>query len=298
MAATAALTSCFPDEPSGQIVTYQYGGESCFNRVTDTQTGEVFIGLNPSYSMTFDTSKKSVDVNMQSIQLSNTLNGLTFKLPTMSYEFNTQTAFIESSISAPVAPLNTGELYKFNSLRLDAAPGRIILDRLFPVYNLEYTVNDRYHVRVFPIHPVYVGTTSAVRDGGPAYMPADGEWPVFGLSINPVKNTATIEVVEARFEQSMPPFNFTVKDIPVKFTEREIRSTAAVTDSFPVMSTGGTTQLYKCTVTDVTISSDIVSGNTVIGFYIDLTSLGGTLNYGRYAVTANLGYFFKVGSAL
>lgn len=293
LALGASLTSCLKDEPNGQVVTYEYGNSLCFNRVTDLQTGDVMIGYNPLYTFQYDTYKKTVDLKMYNISLSPTMSGLNFTLPTTSYEFNTQNAFVESTLTG-VEASNTGSLYKFDTVDLATAPGRIIGQTVFPIYNLGYTVNSRYSVRVFPVQTVLIGTTTAVRDGGAPFLPKGDIQPVYAITLNPKENKASLGVASAYLEESMAPFNFVVTDIPVQLNDRGYEFKASGT--YKVKTQDGTTDLYSCTVENLSCTTDIVSGTSVLQFRINLTSYGSQQGkYGVYDVTAYLGYFYPAG---
>lgn len=256
--AALAMTSCLSGTPDNkQEISLFYSGEECFNRVVDLETGEVLISVNPTYKMTFEMIHNKLDIEISNIQLANGFSGLSFKLPTMDFQYDAQTGFIVAK-GTDIVPSNATGSYVFDSFTLQAMPSRYIDNTNCPVYQVDFTVNGRYHVTAFPTTTVLVGTTRAQDKADfSAFSTKD---PYLVIGVDPAKSTGTVVIGNARFSSAMLTTTLKAVDLPVTITDNGYEiATPADTDHQIVTLTGK--PIEGCTFSDLKVSY-LLSGAT------------------------------------
>lgn len=290
-------TSCLGDDPEySQELNMNYAGEACFNRVVDLETGESLVSGNPSYSMKFvnDGKKSSMTMEMSGIQLSSGFSGLAFKLPELGYSFNSDTDYFTST-GTDLKPLNAGDSYTFDKFSLRFIPTRNVDGLNCPVYLIDYTVNNRYQVTVFPTTPVLFATSTG-RDEvtGDEYVNNDINAYV-SAKIDPAKMTARVSLAKAQFGHGMITSNLIIKDLAVKLEGNSILISSPEDQTLTIYNTNNK-PYNKSTVTNLSMRLDITAGVGVLtGDFVIDNPLGAEPGYmpEKYAVTINLNYFYK-----
>ena len=157
IAATLSLTSCLGSSSAGQKYTFNYGPNDCFNRVVDTQTGETYIGLNPTYKFEFDMTEEKVAIEMSNLKLTSGYQGLSFRFPELPYKIDTNDSFFVT-MASNLMPIGQTSAYLFDDFTLRAYPFRS-----YPVYVIDFTLDNRYRVTTYPILPTYLGSVIATN---------------------------------------------------------------------------------------------------------------------------------------
>lgn len=258
-AGALSLTSCFDhDNDFEQTININYGQNDCFNRVTDLSTGEVTYNLSPSYSFSFESNVNStkVAIGMTNIQLSSDQSGLSFKFPILPVTGNQQDGFIELKKN-DLTPDNTSD-YVFTRLDFRALVGYRAYGN---VYNLEYLINGRYQVTVFPREMVYLGTVSSLNLNNNETYTSDPKDPQpYAVKIDPQKMIASFGVQGVKYGSSMPPATFMVKDLPVTLTATGY--TINVAEAQKVYTLTGT-EIANSSIKDLRIDATLTQGANI-----------------------------------
>lgn len=294
LTAAFSFSSCLDSDSSSQTHTFSFGGENCFNIVRDIESGDQLISLNPYYRFEYDFTQGTVDVEMSNVQLASGFGGLSFKLPTMKVSFLSNEGFY-SSTETNVTPLNTQSSYVFNTFNLRSIPMLRWYNTDIPVWCLNYTVNNRYQVTMYPTKNNYFGTTIATKTNevGPAanYSGTETGYVVTLNVKDPSKPTATLYVQNSKFSENMPAVNFYVKDLPVSFDGRGY-SLHFEGSTFDIYSTANGKKMDDSSISDLVVEATLTSGAN-INFKCDLGS-----SYGSYKISSSLGYFIRVDNSL
>ena len=285
-------TSCLDEKENRQEITLNYSGELCFNRVFDRETGNTLITLNPSYEFTYDLIGQTVNITMSGIQLAEGFGGLSFKLPKLSYKITDKSPFYITE-GTDIVPMNVGQGYVFNKFRLQALPGRYIDNVNCPVYLMEFTVNDRYEVTVFPTNPILVGSSTALRTDDSSQSRYTKENCIVSISIEPQKMTAKITALKSEFSAGMPETSLAFADVPVEIFATGMRFHTEPGTEHKVLNTNNS-QMNTCTYTDLDFAYSL-NGTSTASYSIDLTSKSDSYHtFGIYDVSMQLGYLFTV----
>ncbi len=259
--ACLTTSSCIDEKENRQDVYLNYGGELCFNRITDLETGEVAYSLNPSYQMLFELLQGNVTVDMTNIQVANGFSGLAFKLPSMKFEWDDNTSFYVAK-GTDIVPENAAGSYVFTSFRLDAMPGRTVQSTLAPVYLLDYTINGRYRINVFPTAPILVGELTATNaDGGSE--PFTSRSPYLTMRIFPEKMQANIMIGSAQFANGMIVNDMVIKNVPLTCTATGY-SLALPDDAPAQIYYTNDAPIEKCSAENLKIDFDLATGATTL----------------------------------
>ena len=210
-----AFTSCLSSSgESKNEATITYGGSLCFNRVTDLQTGETFNTSDPQYSFLLDYTNQLVTPSMTNLKLAEDASGLSFKLPSLKVNLNSQDySYTVNGID--LIPEGASQQYVFSTFSFKA------IDRAFrtnsgtyiysPVYDISYTVNGRYSVTVYPTRYDLLGTTTSNADGKDPYTSTK---PIYSITLDTSKKTANLTLTDAVFASGHTTMKFGVKDLP------------------------------------------------------------------------------------
>lgn len=287
------LTSCIKESENRQDVYLNYGGELCFNRITDLETGDVAYSLNPSYQMLFELLHGNVTVDMTNIQVANGFSGLAFKLPAMKFELDPNTSFYVAK-GTDIVPENAAGSYVFTSFRLDAMPGRTVQSTLAPVYLLEYTINNRYLVNVFPTTPILVGELNATNTAEGS-TPFTSRSPYLTMRVFPEKMQANVMIGSAQFDKDMIVNDIVIKNVPLTCTQAGY-SLALPADTPVQLYYTNDSEISKCTAENLKIDFNLSTGATTLTGRFNLYDrLGDDHDPEQsFDVTMNLSYTYIV----
>ncbi|MCM1522276.1 MAG: hypothetical protein NC039_06450 [Muribaculaceae bacterium] len=292
----AMSTSCMDDNKENyQEVILTYGGEQCFNIVTDKETGEELISGNPNYKMTFEQIGGTLKLEISNVQFASGYYGLSFKLPTMNFTYDTNTGYFKAN-GKDLIPTNATGSYIFNDFSLKMVPTRIIDEANCPIYLINYTVNDKYDVTVIPTTPVLVGTTtSAIYEGeelsGETFTLENR---ILSATVDPVKKTARIVIPQATFEEQMMPRNIVMKNLPVTISSKGFSVETAEGETIQIYNQVDNA-LPDWTATNLKFDYDVATGNTTLTAHFKLFNQVGMDDLMKeYDVKIEAGYFFDV----
>ena len=292
LAATLSLTSCLGSTSDEQVLTYNYGSsESCFNRVIDLQDGSEFIASSPSYNLKYTPAEAQVEITLSNIILSPAASPLSFKFPAMKYTQDQLDGFIVTT-GHSIVPENAGNsTYVFDTFNLRAYFGRP--SHLGSVYYIRYQLDinnePRYEVTTYAKRNAYVGPVIATDlTDNSVYNTAnnlDAQADTYYIvNLDQEKRTATLQVYNGKYSDSMTPLVFMVKDLPYTYTEYGYTIVAGTDNALPVYTaTSGEKPAEGLEMTDLSIVGNLQNGAT-IRFKCNLG------DNDKYNVTANLRY--------
>lgn len=291
-----ASTSCLnTDDDNSQKVILTYGGDQCFNRVVDLETGDALISGNPSYKMTFEQLKGKYDLEMSNIQLSNGYFGMSFQLPTLDYTYSSETGFF--SVSAKdVSPTNANGSYVFNDFQFKMIPTRMVNGVNCPVYTFQYVVNNKFRVTTFPTTPVLLGTlTSQVYDNGvPSGETFKNNTSYLALTIDPVNMKAKVVIEDALFEKEMMTRDIVIKDMAVSISDSDVAFSTPEGQELKLYTTTDR-EMPQCSARDLKFTYNVLTGIASFSGHFELFDLTGVENEeSAYDVDMNLSYFFNI----
>ncbi|MDE5915537.1 MAG: hypothetical protein K2G71_03065, partial [Duncaniella sp.] len=267
--------------------TFSSGPWDCFNRVVDNEAGTTYIGLNPAYNIVFNMTSAQADIDISNLKFSSSNSGITLRLPSLPLKQDPQDAFYTAS-GMYLTPVGQTSSFVFDSFNFRGYPFRSI-----PAYIINYTVNSRYDVTVYPTLPTYVGSVSATN-----LEPEEGKNPVFNLNpdgeayyqllINPENMTAMFHVANAKFADGMSRYSFATKGLKVELTSEGYRVAPEAGKEYNIyspqsVSSDTATPIPGCTISDLRVNA-VLSTGASISFTCDLGDMG------KYSVNAILRY--------
>ncbi len=294
------FSSCLGSgEEARNEATYNYGGEACFNYVTDLETDESSIFDGPRYTLKYDFTDAMVGVEISGLKYSDELSQVSFKLPELPVKVD-NSGFFYLTDQRNITPENAMQgNYVFNSFTLRCNPTRLLRVngsyRSFPVYLVNYVINNRYEITTFPVQGLYIGTTNSyavVAEGETAtsFRTKDN---LYTIVIDYKKMTAAIQIVDCEFAENMPRQSFMIKDLPIKINNGGFTILPDPDTTYKLYNTSDKV-VENCSISNIKVASTLTSGITAINFHLDLSGLSSTsFDFGKYDVVTNLAYFIK-----
>lgn len=285
-AAALSMTSCLSNSSSDQKYTFGYGNTDCFNRVFDMETQEYTITDKPSYSFVYNLTKGQLDVDMSNIKLGDSgYGGMSFKLTDLTFKEASDAFWVTTA--SDVIPYGTAQSYIFDSFNLRALPGRVYGGRGIPVYYMNYVVNGRYRVTVYPTQFVYFGSINATDlDNQKIFTLANDGETYYAVQIDPEKMKAKLIVSGAKYKEGMSRYNFLTQDFPVELTNTGYIIRTELDKEYPVYNEKSSTK----PVEDQSIKNITIVGTLETGANINFTcDLG---DDGKFGVNASMRYLF------
>ena len=302
LVAAASLTSCLGEDKVEEKGTATYGGASCLNHVTDLQTGEAFVSNTPpSYKFDFNFTEATADIEMSNIQLAQNFSALSFILPTMKAEAD---YYYTKMQGTDLVPTNAASQYVVSKF-LARYSNRVWNGNFYPVYQIAYTINNRYSVSVIPTQLLLFGTTTAYRVPGkdeettetPRYTYRGGEKNYYTLQLvtNSIEDatatgathTLAMRIGNAQFAEAMTQTDIVVDKLPVSITADGFVSKTEEGTTVTVKNYAGT-EVTTAKIADMRIRAS-VSMATLVEFDIVCDGFQGLT--GTYHVTANIDNF-------
>ncbi len=290
------FTSCLSDENNSKNeATYTYGGDYCFNYVVDYETDEVSVFSGPTFSMVFNYTDATVDIDISGLEVSDELNKSTLKLPTLPFTVDPQAGFYVVSQNS-VVPVNAVyNNYVFDSFTLRTNPTRAIYVNgqvgTFPIYLPKFELNSRYQVTTFPVQSIYLGTTTATplqTEDATTYT-YDGN--LYSVTISYKKMQASIGIVYGKYADSMPAVTCEITDLPITLDGDGYTISTEAGKTYSVYSASGNV-IEGCSASNIKVTSTLSTGLTGINFDIDLSGLSTySYEYGSYTVRNSLNYY-------
>lgn len=295
MLSALAFTSCLGsggDNKSEATITY--GGSLCFNRVTDLETGESFISTDPQYSFLLDYTNQLVTPSMTNLKLSPEASGLSFKLPALKVSLSSQDYSYTCS-GTDITPEGVTDQYVFSNFSFKAIDRAIMTGSgtylYSPVYDVSYTVNDRYKVLVYPTRYDLLGTTTADAEDKDPYT---SKGVIYTITLDTGKKTANLTLTDAEFASNHSRMRFGVKDLPYEIKEEygnqyiEIKTPGD--EKFQIIDAAG--EVENAYLSGIILRINVpTSRGSYISFHADIIGMQGSATSDQYDVRADLSYY-------
>ena len=282
-----AMTSCLDSDYNKVTNTVTRSYAKCFNTVYDATTGDIAINQQPKYTLTIKSTSKgenSIQISMTNVKLGDDIAYTTFDLPDLPMKVTgTSAPYVEAT---DVRPTNIATpSINFSSIYVS------VLDRyihnnsantneFYPVYTINFVVNNRYTVTTYPTEIQYFGETkSTATASGSVFTSSD---PRYAITFDPDKKTASIDITGAQFVSAMPKMNMTFPDIP--FTTG-INSLEIKSDAVTPTIAGTPYPTFPITGLEATINTRQASATLVFDC--------NPMSMGDYHVDASLSYLLK-----
>lgn len=287
-----AFTSCLSSNgESKNEATINYGGSLCFNRVTDLQTGEIFNSTDPQYSFLLDYTNQLVTPSMTNLKLMEDASGLSFKLPSLKVNLNSQD-YSYTVNGTDLIPEGSSQQYVFTTFSFKAIDRAIRTNSgtyiYSPVYDISYTVNGRYSVTVYPTRYDLLGTTTSNAEGKDSYTSTK---PIYTVTLDTDKKTANLTLTDAVFASNHTTMKFGVKDLPYEImTDGSIQIKTPADEKTQIIDTAG--EVKNAYLSGITIRINVPSSRgSYISFHANIPGMQGSASDDEYDVRANLSYY-------
>lgn len=298
--AALAMTSCMDSDGNRQEANINFGGSLCFNYVTDIKDPTVapFVSLAPQYSFNVEYYGGTITTSMSNIRLTSDGQQLSFRTPELKAS-NTNNGYTLTCTGSDIVPEGQSQSFVFDDFSVNITERSIVnasgAYRYSPVYAINYLVNGRYRVKVFPTYYDVVGKMTSTATVDKTAKTSERAIVSFSLnpdSSNPVTGKATIEINDVTFADNFTVSRLIASDVPytVNATGISIRTDSETV--YKVKDALGR-DLPNAGLSDIVISIDVPSGSTSISMHANVTGLEGEKDAVEYDLRATLGYFIN-----
>lgn len=270
------MTSCLSDDKNDQKQIFTYNQDLCFNAVTDIATNETRVETGTIYRITIDYTTAALTLEIQNLNLSEDLKGLSFKFENLKMVADSEGWLVASGRNLT----SVGN----SSLAFDNLSVKTMIRGNMYSFCIQYTVDSKYVVNVVPVQSLYFADTyvSPVGENQLGAFTTDETYYI--VTLDPKTMKAVLAVAKAKFSDKMPlSLNFMIKDLP--FEINPVGYSINATGNFtPLSETGVPNPKYPCS--DIKITADIAKGGT-LSYFCEPN------NMGKFNVTATLKYVIK-----
>lgn len=287
--AALALNSCLSsDGDSYNRGTLIYGGSSCINFVTDLETGETFTSANPQYTFDQNYTALTSKPAMSNIRLTSNGGGLAFSLPELKVKTNTD-GFSYVSNGIDVIPEGTAQSYVFNRFSFKYTERLLTTNSqqyiASPVFDLSYTINNRYSIVVFPLGYDMLGTATVVSDKETYTCTSS----IYSLSLNYTTGKASLTIRDGQFLSSESLVDYGVKDVPFTIDSTGVNISTVEGEKYQIVGHFG--DIKDCYLSNIKLRINVPSGNnSTLSFKADLLGFNGEEVSTPYDVSCTLSY--------
>lgn len=295
-----ATSSCLSsDNNNKQESTLNYGGNQCFNMVTDNESGDYFISPAPNYTFVLDLINLQGTASMTGIKFGSNGSPLSFKLPAMPLTFDNKD-YSYSLKGSLLTPEGVADQYVFNNFNMRVVERTLKLPTGYiyaPIFDISFNVNGRYKFTAFPTAYFLLGDVLAHPTGDDAsakdYKSEDS---VVAIALNADKTdaakfTASLWVYDARFSENMSNMTFYAENLPVDITPYGFTIKTEDGQAIKVKDSAG--EIKDCSISNIHVSTSVPSGVTSVDFDVDFKALQPTRPIPPCHVSANLTYYYK-----
>lgn len=295
-----ATSSCLSsDNNNKQESTLNYGGNQCFNMVTDSETGDYFISPAPNYTFVLDLINLQGTASMSGIKFGSNGSPLSFKLPAMPLTFDNKD-YSYSLKGSLLTPEGVAEQYVFNNFNMRVVERTIQLPTGYvyaPIFDINFSVNGRYRFTAFPTAYFLLGDVMAHPTGenasGEDYKSDDS---VVAIALtadktDATKYTAALWIYNASFSENMSDMTIYAENLPVNITPYGFSIVTEEGEAIKVKDSAG--EIKDCSFSNIKVSTSVPSGVTSLEFDADLKALQPTKPIEPCHVSANLTYYYK-----
>lgn len=301
--AALAFTSCMKTDGNRQETTINYGNTLCFNYVTDLQDpSAAFVSRAPQYTFNIEFYGSTIITSMSNIRLTPDGPSLTFRTPELTAS-TTTTGYTFYTNATDIIPEGQTQSYLFNNLTLGIIE-RSILNasgayKYSPVYNISYTVNNRYHIKVFPTYYDVVGMVTTTGTGTTNSF--DSNRAILSLTLSPNESTPTtgkaaIELFDVKFASDNTITRLLAEDIPYTVTSSGIRINTDSETVYKIKDLTGK-ELPGAGFSDININVAVPGGSTSFSLHANITGLQGNSAQTEYDLRGNMSYYYSTSSS-
>lgn len=252
-----SFTSCLSSNSDNeQTYTSRVVSSETFNRVEDAETGEVCVTNGATYQFAYNFTKATIVTEISGLSLTPGSSGLSFRTPALELKIDGQKGFYYCS-GTDIVPQGDQAAYVFTTYSFRSIPGRTYDNHLAPVYCLNYTLNNRYHVTVIQVDNFYFGTTTSTADDGKTFTTVE---PACHIQLNKDKMTATLAYNNLKLSNASLSKSFYVKDLPFTTTSTGY----IIQHSEPVNPyDGANAKIENVEISNINVSANIATGANV-----------------------------------
>ena len=298
--AALAFTSCLDTNDNRQEQNINYGGSLCFNYVTDMQnpTAEPFVSLSPNYSFLIEYFSATMTTSMSNIRLTADGSPLTFKTPELKAS-NTNNGNTISCNVTDVVPEGQTQSYVFDKLNINITERTLASStgvyKYSPIYDVRYTINNRYNVRVLPAYYDVVGKLTSTATG--TTDSHEGKMSIVSLSLNPNSSApatgkAKLEIYDVSFKADFTESRIIAEDIPYTITPSGVSIHTESGTVYKIKDVTGK-EVQGAGLSDIIITVDVPSGSTSFSLHANVTGLQGEKDAVDYDLSGRLQYYYN-----
>lgn len=293
------FTSCLKSEGNRQESTINYGNTLCFNYVTDLQDpSAAFVSRAPQYTFNLEFYGSTIAASMSNIRLTPDGPALTFRTPELTMSTST-TGYTLYTNASDVIPEGQTQSYVFNNLTLGIIERSILNSsgayKYSPVYNISYTVNNRYHIKVFPTYYDVVGMVTSTGTGTTETYESNKA--ILSLTLSPSETAPTtgkaaIELFDVKFNSDVTITRILAEDVPYTVTSSGIRINTDNETVYKIKDPMGK-EVAGAGLSDININVAVPGGSTSFSMHANITGLQGNSTQTDYDLRGNMSYYYS-----
>ncbi len=252
-----SFTSCLSSNTDNeQTYTSRMVSSESFNRIEDTETGEVCVTNGATCQFSYNFTKATIVTEISGLSLTPGSSSLSFRTPALDLKIDEKKGFYYCT-GTDIVPQGGQAAYVFSNFAFRSIPGRSYNNQLAPVYCLNYTLNNRYRVTVIPVDNLYFGNTTSIAEDGTSFSTVE---PSCRIILNKDKMTASLTYYNLKLANASLSKTFYVKDIPFTLTS----SGYIIQHSEPVNAyDGANAKIENVEISDINVSANIATGANV-----------------------------------
>lgn len=300
--AALAFTSCMNSDGNRQEQTINYGNGLCFNYVTDLEDPTVtFVSRSPQYTFNVEFYGSTIITSMSNIRLTPDGAPLSFRTPELKAS-TTTTGYTFYYNGSDIIPDGQSQSYVFSNFTLGIIERSVInssnLYKYSPVYNISYTVNDRYHVRVFPTYYDVVGMVSSTPDGTTDTFESTNA--ILSLTLSPSETApatgkATLELHDVKCGADLTVTRLIAENVPYTVSSTGIKIDTDNETVYKIKDATGK-EVADAGLSDIHINVSVPGGSTSFTMHADLTGLDDKSTKAEFDLRGNMSYYYRTTS--
>lgn len=301
--AALAFTSCLKSEGNRQESIINYGNTLCFNYVTDLQDPSVaFVSRSPQYTFNVEFYGSTITTSMSNIRLTPDGPALTFRTPELTMSTST-TGYTLYTSASDIIPEGQTQSYIFNNMTLGIIERAIYNGsgayKPSPVYNLSYTINDRYHIKVFPTYYDVVGMVTSTGTGTTESYESNRA--ILSLSLSPSETApmtgkAAIELFDVKFNNDVTVSRILAENVPYTVSSSGIRINTDNETVYKIKDTSGR-EIEGAGLSDININVAVPGGSTSFSLHANINGIQGNSSQTDYDLRGNMSYYYSTSSS-
>lgn len=299
--AAMLMTSCLDTDGEDYVETrLTYGSGQCFNVVTDLNSNESYVTLNPQYDAVINLVEKISTFSMSGIELTPGSSLSAFKIlrVPVSTETPNYTYYIADTWLFPEGennPYSFDELVMSFSARYIELPAGMVYA---PVTNVRFVVRkdtgEKYKIVAVPVSSYVRGAlVSQPLDDS---LDADGDYDVpvtaYGFTLDPAKMTASVTMYNVQFRKNMIATSFKIEDIPFTVSGDGFEIKTAPGETYEIKDSMGKV-IENCSVSWLRFATVLPTGTTSFSITADLKALQDNPVVQPFNASGTLSYLYS-----